>query len=91
MGSQDHATGKKKEADPTLNEYITKYQNYASVQIAEIYAYRGEVDKAFEWLERAYNLRDGGLSEIKADPLLRKLHNDARWSAFLKKMNLPID
>ena len=48
-------------------------------------------DPAFEWLERAYKQRDGGLSEIKGDPLLKNLEKDPRWHAFLKKMNLPVD
>ena len=58
--------------------YIEKYQNDSAFQIAEIYAYRGETDKAFEWLERAYKQRDGGLSQIKGDPLLRSLERDPR-------------
>ncbi|MCI0423037.1 MAG: tetratricopeptide repeat protein, partial [Acidobacteria bacterium] len=86
-----HAAGKKKEADAALAEYIEKYQNDAAFQIAEIYAYRGETDKSFEWLERAYKQRDGGLSEMKGDPLLRRLHSDPRWPAFLQKMKLPLD
>ena len=86
-----HAAGKKKEADAALAEFIEKYQNEAAFQIAEIYAYRGETDKAFEWLERAYKQRDGGLAEMKGDPLLRSLHGDPRWPAFLKKMKLPVD
>lgn len=49
-----HAAGKKKEADAALAEYIERFQNEWAFQIAEIYAYRGETDKAFEWLERAY-------------------------------------
>jgi serine/threonine protein kinase len=63
----------------------------AAYQVAEIYGYRGETDKAFEWLERAYKQRDGGLSQMKGDPLLRSLHSDPRWHAFLKKMKLPVD
>jgi serine/threonine protein kinase/Tfp pilus assembly protein PilF len=86
-----HALGKKKEADDALAEYIEKFQNEAAFQIAEIYAYRGETDKAFEWLERAYKQRDSGLAQLKGDPLLRSLERDPRWTAFLKKMKLPID
>ncbi len=48
----------------------------------------GEVDSAFEWLERAYVQLDPGLSEMKGDPLLTSLESDPRWGAFLKKMNL---
>ena len=85
-----HAAGKKKEADAALAEYIEKFQNEAAFQIAEVYAFRGETDKAFEWLERAYKQRDTGLSEMKGDPLLRSLERDPRWTAFLKKMKLQI-
>ena len=75
-----HAAGKKKEADAALTDYIEKYQNDAAFQIAEIYAYRGETDKAFEWLERAYKQRDGGLSQMKGDPLLRNIEKDPRYT-----------
>jgi hypothetical protein len=57
--------------------------------IAEVYAYRGEADRAFEWLERAHAQRDGGLAETKGDPLLKSLERDPRYAAFLKKMRLP--
>ena len=86
-----HAAGKKKEADAELTEYIKEFQNAAVFQIAEIYAYRGEADKAFEWLERAYKQRDGGLSQMKGDPLLRNVEKDPRYRPFLQKMKLPID
>jgi tetratricopeptide (TPR) repeat protein len=86
-----HAAGKKKEADAMLAEFIEKYQNEWAFNIAQIYAYRGETDKGFEWLERAYKQRDSGLTEMKGDPLLRSLHSDPRWPAFLKKMRLPVD
>jgi serine/threonine protein kinase/Tfp pilus assembly protein PilF len=85
-----HAAGKKKEADDAFAEFIEKNQDAGAFQVAEIYAYRGEIDKAFEWLERAYKQRDGGLSEMKGDPLLRNLERDPRYTAFLKKLKLPI-
>jgi hypothetical protein len=66
-------------------------QNDSAFQIAEIYADRGETDKAFEWLERAYKQRDGGLAQIKGDPLLRNIESDPRYRAFLQKMKLPLD
>jgi len=54
-----------------------------------VYAFRGEADRAFEWLERAYAQRDSGLAEMKGDPLLKSLERDPRYAAFLKKMRLP--
>jgi tetratricopeptide (TPR) repeat protein len=85
------AVGKKKEADAALAEYIEKSQNDGAFQIAEIYAYRGEMDKAFQWLERAYKQRDAGLSQMIGNTLLRGLERDPRWTAFLKKMKLPVN
>jgi serine/threonine protein kinase/Tfp pilus assembly protein PilF len=83
------AAAKKNEADSSLKELIEKNQDVGAIQIAEVCAYRGEIDPAFQWLERAYAQRDGGLSEIKGDPLLKNLEQDPRWPAFLKKMKLP--
>ena len=85
-----HAAGKKLEADAALADYIEKFQSNWAYQIAQIYAYRSETDKAFEWLERAYNQRDGGLAEIKGEPLLHSLEGDPRYRAFMQKMKLPI-
>ena len=59
-------------------------------QIAEVYAFRGESDKAFEWLDRAYAQRDSGLTQIKGDPLLKNIEHDLRYIAMLKRMRLPI-
>jgi hypothetical protein len=58
-------------------------------EIARVYAFRGEKDRAFEWLERAYKARDEDLYFIKGDPLFKTLEGDSRYKAFLHKMNLP--
>jgi TolB-like protein/Tfp pilus assembly protein PilF len=85
-----HALGRQKEADATLRELVANYQDVAAFQIAEVYAYRGEVDRAFEWLERAYVRRDSGLSQIKAGgPHIKRLKSDPRYTALLEKMRLP--
>jgi len=51
-------------------------------------AYRGDVDKAFASLDRAYRQRNAGLGSMKQEPLLSNLHADPRWPAFLNKMRL---
>jgi predicted Zn-dependent protease len=85
-----HALGRKKESDRALAELIAKYHKGSAFQVAEVYAFRGEADAAFTWLERAYEQRDAGLSDVKGDPLLASLERDPRYAAFLKKMRLPI-
>ena len=53
------------------------------------YAYRGDHDLALQWLERAYKQRDSGFVEIVGEPLFKNLASDPRYTAFLRKMNLP--
>jgi len=84
-----HALGREKESDAALSKLITKYHASMAYQIAEVYAFRNQSDEAFEWLERAYAQHDGGLVLTKVDPLLKNLHGDPRFAAFLKKLNLP--
>jgi len=85
----EHTLGHAKESQQDLEQLIAQHAKEAAFQIAEIYAWRGERDKSFEWLERAYQQRDGGLSDIKTDPPLADLRDDPRYKTFLHKMNLP--
>jgi TolB-like protein/DNA-binding winged helix-turn-helix (wHTH) protein len=84
-----HALGREKESDAALNELITKYHASNASEIAMVYAFRDQTDKAFVWLDRAYAQRDPGLMSTKVEPLLKSLRNDPRFAAFLKKLNLP--
>ena len=72
-----------------LDALIQKCSEDAPYQIAEVYAWREEHDHAAIWLERAYQQHDRLLRFLKFNPLLRKLHNDPRYSALLRKMRLP--
>ncbi len=79
------------ESDAALAELIKNDAETAAYQIAEVYAYRGEKDRAFEWLERARRQRDPGLAGLRKDPLLPNLYDDPRWNAFLHTMGLADD
>jgi predicted Zn-dependent protease len=85
-----HALGRRAESDAALRALTQKFADDWAYQIAEVHAFRGEIDEAFVWLDRAYAQRDGGLGEIKGDPLLKSLEGDPRYRAFLQKMKLPI-
>jgi hypothetical protein len=81
-----HALGRKAQSS-AAREQLSELPVH-SFSIAKGYAYCGDVDQAFEWLERAYTQRNTGLSQVKLQPLLRNLHGDPRWKPFLKKMGL---
>ena len=82
------ARGQSAESEAALKELIDKDAAGAAYQIALGYAYRGETDLAFEWLERAYVQRDPGISMMRISESLHKLHSDPRWQPFLEKMGL---
>ena len=83
------ATKRKAESDAQLAEAIRVNGTSWPFTIASVYAFRGEIDQAFEWLDRAYEARDADLFMIKGDPLFKNLEGDPRYKAFLSKMNLP--
>jgi len=83
------AAGRKAESDAALVEAIRHNATAWPSEIARVYAFRGEKDHAFEWLDKAYEARDEDLYVIKDDPLFKNLEGDPRYKAFLKKMNLP--
>jgi TolB-like protein/DNA-binding winged helix-turn-helix (wHTH) protein len=84
-----HDLRRSADSDAALAAIIATDHAGAAFQIAEVYAYRHESDEAFAWLDRAYQQRDGGLTYVKVDPLLKNLRHDPRYSALLNKMHLP--
>ena len=83
-----HALGRKSESDAALNELTDRYADDAAFVIAEAHAYRGEIEPAFEWLERAYVLRDPLTVSINGYTLFKDLKDDPRHQALLEKLNL---
>jgi len=79
------------ESDAALAELIAIASETGAYQIAEVYGYRNDKDRAFEWLERARRQRDAGLPGLRPDTLLPNLHDDPRWNAFLRKVGLADD
>ena len=78
------------EAESLLEQMIADDGHHAAYQVTEILAFGGETDKAFEWFQRAYDQKDGGMSEIIGNYFLRNLHGDPRWEEMLSLMGLPL-
>jgi adenylate cyclase len=78
-----------KDADAALARLEAQNAGDLALLIAEAYAFRGQKDSAFRWLERAYVQKDISFTLLMGDPLLKKLAGDPRYTAFLRKMNLP--
>ena len=84
-----YVRGDHKAADAALAELIANGRDSLAYQIAEVYAVRGETDKAFEWLQISFDNHDGGTLSLSVDPLLRGLRDDPRYKNLLAKLGLP--
>jgi hypothetical protein len=85
----EYSLGHLQASQQALDDLVRDSAQFAAYQIAMIHAWRGEKDQAFQWLDRAYDQHDGGLSDIKTDPFIAALRADARYRALLEKMKLP--
>jgi TolB-like protein len=84
-----YARGDRPAADAALGEMVARDRNLLAYQIAEVYAWRGEADKAFEWLQISYDNHDTGALSLLIDPLMRGLRGDPRYKGILEKIGLP--
>ena len=81
-----YATGQQQESDATLTRLVEEYEQRSAYNIAYVYAFRDEADKAFEWLEKAVLFRDSGLSSASTQKLFLNIHDDPRWLPFLESI-----
>jgi TolB-like protein/Tfp pilus assembly protein PilF len=77
-------------ADAALKTLIEKDSGDAPFQIAEVYAVRNDANKTFEWLDRAWTARDGGIESLLYDPFILRFKGDPRFAAFCRKVGLPV-
>jgi TolB-like protein/DNA-binding winged helix-turn-helix (wHTH) protein/Tfp pilus assembly protein PilF len=83
-----HEQGRTSESDSAMADAAAQMADCCRFLVATGYAYRGEVDLAFEWLDRAYREHEDALERIKGHPLLRNLQSDARYWVLLRQMRL---
>ncbi len=76
------------ESNVALEALVARYAKTGAAQVAEVYAWRGDRDRAFDWLDRAVAQRDVGIVKARYNPLYRKLHDDPRWKEFLARLTV---
>ncbi|MBK5097800.1 MAG: tetratricopeptide repeat protein, partial [Gemmatimonadetes bacterium] len=81
-----HALGRAAESEAALNELIDNYEPGWAYHIALVTAFRGEADRAFEWLDRAAEYNEPLLGLIAVAKLADNIHDDPRWLPFLESI-----
>ena len=84
-------SGKRTEANAVIKELEVNYarKEAAGQDVADVYAGLGEKDKAFEWLEKDFQARNGRLAEVRWQIAFEPLRDDPRFKDLLRRMNLP--
>jgi tetratricopeptide (TPR) repeat protein len=92
LGHAYAVAGKESEAREVLNELLTrsKKEYVAAYEIAAIYAGLGDRDRAFEWLQKAYEERANFLPHFRMDPRMWNLQSDPRFQDLLRRMKFPL-
>ena len=74
-----HDLGQAEASDMSLRKLKETYADTAASYIAENYAWRGEIDLAFDWLDRAIEEGQFMWGSLVFDPGFKILHTDPRW------------
>lgn len=85
----DYSLGNEASARKALQAMVAQPGPKNDYAIATAYAWLGDKDQAFLWLDKCVAARDASRTVLAFDPLLRNLRTDARYEALLKKFNLP--
>ena len=83
-----HDLGQIEESREHLDRLMNESGDEWSFQVATVYGHMGEVNKAFEWLEKSVVSRDAGVPLTKVSRFLTSLHDDPRWPRLLMKLGL---
>jgi adenylate cyclase len=78
-----HAMGDGEQSDAYLKELVEKFGQDHPYFIAWPLAFRGDNDRAFEYLEKSVDIYDFGLYGILVNPGFSNLYSDSRWMPFL--------
>ena len=81
--------GQRHESDAQIKRLADWHGDALAYQFAEIYAQRGDREKALEWLDTAMRLRDSGFRRLKTDPLLDPLRKEPRFQAIERELKFP--
>ena len=84
-----YVRGDRKAADAALADLIANARDRLAYQIARFTPSEARADKAFEWLQIAFDNHDGGMPSLLVDPVLRGLRDDPRYKNLVVKVGLP--
>jgi len=83
-----HSLGRHEEERPIQQIMIDEYSETWAFGIAMTHAWHVDTDKAFKWLDTAFEQKEFNMTQLILNQWLAPLHDDPRWEAILEKMAL---
>ncbi len=83
--------GRKAEAQKVLNELraLSKKRYVPALYVAAVYGGLGDKDKAFQWLEKAFEERADHLIYLQREPMADPVRSDPRFQDLVRRIGLP--
>jgi len=72
-----------------FNQFLEKYSESDPANTADLYAFRGDYETSFDYLNLAFEIKDAVLLEALTFPSFKPMHKDPRWKELINKINLP--
>jgi len=86
-----HALDKREESLLKLTELVDRWGHEWPSEVAHVYAYLGDADHAFQWLEQSIKQNEEGFNEQIFQPFYEPIHDDPRWGVLLESMGCSPD
>ena len=86
-----YAMGDTEKADALFEEYLEKFGSTDYANTADLYAFRGNYDKSFEYLRKALETKDPVLIEALTYTSFKPMYADLRWKQLINDIDLPED
>jgi len=83
-----HQARDKRTADVALHDFIERHQKDSPFYIASVYAFRGDADNAFAWLDRALDTHDVSTMDLLQTPYFARFRSDPRFAKFCVKLGV---
>lgn len=86
-----YAIGGESKSKAIFNEFLEKFSQTDPANTADLYAFRGDFEKVFEYLNKAFDIKDPVLMEALSYPSFKPIYKDPRWKTFIGRIDLPKD
>ena len=80
--------GRQEQFETVFSDFLEQSANVQPEDVAYVYAWIGDADAAFEYLEKQFEQQRSVLSRIVRYPVFNSLHEDPRWIKLLQKLGM---